>query len=114
MKQKTFLITGFIASLFLAGIVSYYASSSPDGLEKVAGDIGFVDTAKENTNSEGILADYGVKGVDNQRLSTGAAGVIGVVATFTALACKDSDRSCFHLNLCGNANHSLARIYRFF
>jgi cobalt/nickel transport protein len=81
MKQKTFLITGFIASLFLAGIVSYYASSSPDGLEKVAGDIGFVDTAKENTNSEGILADYGVKGVDNQRLSTGAAGVIGVVAT---------------------------------
>jgi len=81
MKQKTFLITGFIASLFFAGIVSYYASSSPDGLEKVAGDIGFVDTAKENTNSEGILADYGVKGVDNQRLSTGAAGVIGVVAT---------------------------------
>ena len=81
MKQKTFLITGFIASLFLAGIVSYYASSSPDGLEKVAGDIGFIDTAKENTNSEGILADYGVKGVDNQRLSTGAAGVIGVVAT---------------------------------
>ena len=81
MKQKTFLITGFIASLFLAGIVSFYASSSPDGLEKVAGDIGFIDTAKENTNSEGILADYGVKGVDNQRLSTGAAGIIGVVAT---------------------------------
>jgi cobalt/nickel transport protein len=81
MRQKTFLITGFIASLFLAGIVSFYASSNPDGLEKVAGDIGFIDTAKENTNSEGILADYGVKGVDNQRLSTGAAGIIGVVAT---------------------------------
>jgi cobalt/nickel transport protein len=81
MKQKTFLISGFIASLFLAGVVSFYASSHPDGLEKVAGDIGFIQTAKENTNSEGILADYGVKGVDNQRLSTGAAGIIGVVAT---------------------------------
>jgi cobalt/nickel transport protein len=81
MKQKTFLISGFIASLFLAGVVSFYASSHPDGLEKVSGDIGFIQTAKENTNSEGILADYGVKGVDNQRLSTGAAGVIGVVAT---------------------------------
>jgi cobalt/nickel transport protein len=81
MKQKTFLITGFVASLFLAGIVSFYASSHPDGLEKVAGDIGFIETAKENTNSEGILADYGVKGVENQRLSTGAAGVVGVVAT---------------------------------
>ncbi len=81
MRQKTFLISGFVASLFLAGVVSFYASSHPDGLEKVAGDIGFIETAKENTNSKGILADYGVKGVDNQRLSTGAAGVIGVVAT---------------------------------
>ncbi len=81
MKQKTFLISGFVASLFLAGVVSFYASSSPDGLEKVAGDIGFIETAKDHSNSDGILADYGVKGVDNQRLSTGAAGVIGVIAT---------------------------------
>ena len=81
MKQKTFLIAGFIASLFLAGVVSFYASSNPDGLEKVAGDIGFSETAKENTNSDGILADYGVKGIDNPRLSTGAAGVVGVAAT---------------------------------
>jgi cobalt/nickel transport protein len=81
MKQRAFLITGFVASIFLAGIVSFYASSSPDGLEKVAGDIGFSETAKENTNSDSILADYGVKGVDNPRLSTGAAGVVGVVAT---------------------------------
>ena len=81
MKQKTFLISGFIASLFLAGIVSFYASSNPDGLEKVASDIGFIDSAKDHTTSDGVLADYGVKGVDNARLSTGAAGVIGVIAT---------------------------------
>lgn len=81
MKQKTFLISGFIASLFLAGVVSFYASSHPDGLEKVARDIGFSETAKENTNADVALADYGVKGVENERLSTGAAGVIGVIAT---------------------------------
>jgi cobalt/nickel transport protein len=81
MKQKTFLISGFIASLFLAGVVSFYASSHPDGLEKVAVDIGFIETAKENTNSDVILSDYGFKGIDNPRLSTGAAGVIGVIAT---------------------------------
>ena len=80
-KQNVFLIVGFAISLILAGIVSNYASSSPDGLEKVAGDIGFLDTAKKHTNADKLLADYGVKGVDNQRLSTGAAGVIGVVAT---------------------------------
>ena len=81
MKQKTFLISGFIASLFLAGVVSFYASSHPDGLEKVAEDIGFIETAKENKNADSVLADYGVKGVDNERLSVGAAGVIGVIAT---------------------------------
>ena len=81
MKQKTFLISGFIASLFLAGVVSFYAYSHPDGLEKVAEDIGFIETAKENTNADSVLADYGVKGVDNERLSVGAAGVIGVIAT---------------------------------
>lgn len=81
MKQKTFLIVGFVASLFLAGVVSFYASSNPDGLEKVASDIGFIDTAKDHANSDGILAGYGVKGVENSRLSNGAAGIIGVIAT---------------------------------
>ena len=81
MKQKSFLIAGFIASLFLAGVVSFYASSNPDGLEKVAEDIGFIETAEDHTYAEGALADYGVKGVENPRLSTGLAGVIGVVAT---------------------------------
>ena len=81
MKQKTFLISGFVASLILAGVVSFYASSNPDGLEKVAEDIGFIETAKENTNSDVIFSDYGVQGVENERLSVGVAGVIGVIAT---------------------------------
>jgi cobalt/nickel transport protein len=81
MKQKTFLISGFIASLFLAGVVSFYASSQPDGLEKVAQDIGFLDSAQDHVNADGVLADYGVKGIKNERISTGTAGAIGVLAT---------------------------------
>jgi cobalt/nickel transport protein len=80
-KQNIFLIVGFAISIFLAGVISNYASSSPDGLEKVAGDIGFLKNAKEHTNADKLLADYGVKGIENERLSTGAAGVIGVIAT---------------------------------
>ena len=80
-KNKKFLISGFVISLFLAGVVSFYASSNPDGLEKVAQDIGFLDTAKEHTNADGVLADYGVKGIDNERASVGVAGVIGVIGT---------------------------------
>jgi cobalt/nickel transport protein len=80
-KQSKFLIAGFVLSLVLAGVVSNFASSSPDGLEKVAEDIGFLDSAKDHTYADGPLADYGVKGIENERLSTGTAGVIGVIAT---------------------------------
>ena len=80
-KDKKFLVAGFALTIFLAGFVSFYASSHPDGLEKVAEDIGFLETAKDHSNANGALADYNVKGLDNARLSTGAAGVIGVLAT---------------------------------
>jgi cobalt/nickel transport protein len=80
-KNRKFYIGGFIVSLFLAGVVSFYASSSPDGLEKVAGDIGFIETAKDHTYADGVLADYGVKGIENERASVGVAGVIGVIGT---------------------------------
>ena len=81
MKNKNFLLAGLLASLLLAGVASFYASSSPDGLEKVAEDIGFIDSAKEHANADGALADYGVKGIEIPRFSTGAAGVIGVLTT---------------------------------
>ena len=80
-KNKKFLAAGFLVSLFLAGVVSFYASSDPDGLEKVAEDIGFIETARDHTYADGALADYGVKGIDNERASVGVAGVIGVIGT---------------------------------
>jgi hypothetical protein len=81
-KVKNPLIAGGLAlSLILAGGVSYYASSQPDGLEKVAGDVGFLDSAKESAVEDSPLAGYGVAGVENERISGGLAGVIGVAST---------------------------------
>jgi cobalt/nickel transport protein len=80
-KNKKFLAAGFLVSLFLAGVVSLYASSDPDGLEKVAEEIGFIETAKDHTYADGALADYSVKGIENERASVGVAGVIGVIGT---------------------------------
>jgi cobalt/nickel transport protein len=80
-RDLKFYLIFFAAALVLAAVVSFYASSSPDGLEKVAGDIGFLDTAKDHTNSDFALADYGVAGVENERFSVGLAGTIGVVTT---------------------------------
>ena len=81
LNNRKFYISCFVVSLFLAGVVSFYASSSPDGLEKVAEDIGFIETAKDHSNVDGALADYGVKGIENERTSVGVAGVIGVIGT---------------------------------
>ena len=81
LTNRKFYIAGFIVSLFLAGVVSFYASSDPDGLERVAEDIGFIETAKDHSNADGVLADYGVKGIENERASVGVAGVIGVIGT---------------------------------
>ena len=93
--KKKFYVIGLFVTLVLAGVVSFYASSNPDGLEKVAEDIGFIETAEEHTYADGALADYGVKGIDNERASVGIAGVIGVIGTaivggvlFTFLARK--------------------------
>lgn len=70
---------GLLLSLFIAGFVSFYASSSPDGLERVATDQGFIETAQDSATADSALADYGVAGVESDRLSVGIAGVIGVL-----------------------------------
>ncbi|GAA4141688.1 PDGLE domain-containing protein [Actinomadura keratinilytica] len=80
MTTKRFFIVALLVSLVLAGGVSHYASSRPDGLEKVAADKGFDAKEKEHALKDSPLGDYGVKGVDNARLSGGLAGVIGVGA----------------------------------
>ncbi len=84
MKQissKKFYFGGAVLSLILAGVVSFYSSSHPDGLEKVASEIGFIETAKDPATAGSALADYSVDGVENERASVGIAGVIGVAAT---------------------------------
>jgi cobalt/nickel transport protein len=79
---RLFLLGGLLVTAGLALFVSGFASSSPDGLEKVAGDKGFLQTARDHLFADGPLADYAVKGIDNQRLSTGVSGLIGVLVTF--------------------------------
>ena len=76
-----FVGVGLLVCLVLAGGVSYYASSAPDGLNKVADDLGFGDAARDSATSGSPLAGYQAAGVDHERLSVGIAGVAGVVVT---------------------------------
>lgn len=87
MDRKSLLLFvagGLIVVIGLAFFVSPVASSSPDGLEKVSIDEGFADTEEEHALADGPLAGYGVEGVDDEGLSTGLSGVIGVAITFGA------------------------------
>ena len=72
------VVGGLLVALGLAFFVSRFASSSPDGLNKVAIDQGFDDTQTDHATADGPFAGYGVKGVDDQGLSTGLAGIVGV------------------------------------
>ena len=81
LSNNKFIAAGFLVAAILAGGASYYASSHPDGLEKVAGDIGFIDTAKDSAVADSPLAGYGIKGIDNARVSGGLAGILGIIAT---------------------------------
>ncbi|MFI9583971.1 energy-coupling factor ABC transporter permease [Streptomyces sp. NPDC052236] len=80
-SPRTFWLAGLGTALLLAGVVSFYASASPDGLEKVAADQGIDKSVKDHAAADSPLADYGVKDVSDARLSGGLAGVIGVGAT---------------------------------
>lgn len=68
-----------VVSLLLAGVVSFYAASSPDGLTKVSQDQGFADTEEEHGAADGPFAGYGTSFIDDERLSGGVAGVVGVL-----------------------------------
>ncbi|WP_309649463.1 PDGLE domain-containing protein [Nocardioides sp.] len=81
MRTRTFVITGLLVALLVAGVGSFYASSHPDGLEYVAGKTGFLDSAEDSPTSDSPFADYQTAGVDDERLGGGLAGVIGVLLT---------------------------------
>ncbi|MFJ3975199.1 energy-coupling factor ABC transporter permease [Streptomyces sp. NPDC090021] len=83
-STKKVWATGLVTALVLAGFVSFYASADPDGLEKVAADNGIDAKAEEHAAAGSPLADYGVKDVEDARLSGGLAGVIGVGVTVVA------------------------------
>lgn len=93
-----FTLAGLAVAVALALIVSPWASSSPDGLEKVAEDKGFIEAAEETEPAWGSspIPDYAVPGLTEEavneetgeveeeptKLATALAGLIGTVGIF--------------------------------
>lgn len=78
MKSKWWLVA-LVICLVIA-VFSPLASSSPDGLERVAEDKGFVDLAGGAPFQ--VIADYVFPGIENEAAATIVAGVIGTLVLF--------------------------------
>ncbi|SIR07858.1 PDGLE domain-containing protein [Micromonospora avicenniae] len=94
-RPWAFIVGGLLVALVLAGVVSNYASSHPDGLDSsllkgctvdaddnIVGGSCPAQQAKDHELADSPLADYGVRGIENGFLSTGLSGVLGVLLTF--------------------------------
>jgi hypothetical protein len=83
--MKLFTILALAVAIGLAAAVSPYASSSPDGLEKVAEDKAFLDQGTRHAvQQESPVPDYAFPGVDDPRLATGLAGFAGTLLVSAA------------------------------
>ncbi len=80
-STRILIVAGLVLAAALALLVAPRASSSPDGLEKVAADHQLDAGAKPSATDGSPLAGYAVGGRDSA-LSTGIAGVAGIAATF--------------------------------
>lgn len=75
---RSVLLVGGAVCLLLAGVVSAWASSHPDGLEFVADKLGFAHAAGEHASGGSPLADYSVHALGESPMAGGLAGVVGV------------------------------------
>lgn len=78
-KRYWWVVGVGIAALVVV-VLAPLASSDPDGLEAVAGEHGFLETAQGAVFS--IIPDYAMPGVDDPTLSTILAGLVGVAVVF--------------------------------
>ena len=78
VSLRALVLAGLAVTLLVAGVLSSWASSHPDGLEHVASTLGFADTARPSATDGSPLAGYGTRGVEGA-MSGGLAGVLGVL-----------------------------------
>ena len=82
-------------SILIIILAAFFASSSPDGLEKVAEKLGFIDKVVEQRS---LLTGYSLPFIKEGPVNTAAAGVAGVgliLATFLGIKsmCRGAGRS---------------------
>ncbi len=79
---RLFIIVALTISVGLAMFVAPFASSSPDGLERVAKNHGFLEKGEHSVWAHSPIADYLFPGIKNEAVATGLAGFVGTLVVF--------------------------------
>jgi PDGLE domain len=83
MSKGLFTILALALAVGLATAASPFASSHPDGLEKVAEEKQFIDEGRlASLQEDSPIPDYAFPGVENERVATGLAGFVGTLGVF--------------------------------
>lgn len=68
-----------LLSITIAILAAFLASANPDGLEKVAETLGFIEKGAERSS---VMTDYAVPFITHEGMSTTLAGILGIFITF--------------------------------
>jgi PDGLE domain len=83
IPMRLFIALALSVAIGVAFFLSPYASSSPDGLNRVAGDKGFDDRARvRSIQEDSPLPGYAFPGIDDEKLAKGVAGFVGTLGVF--------------------------------
>ncbi|MGL5794835.1 MAG: PDGLE domain-containing protein [Waterburya sp.] len=85
-RNLAFVLSGLGVALIIAIFVSPFASSDPDGLDRVSQDLKFEHKASEDAPAQKLpfarlFDEYALKGVP-EGIATPMAGLVGTLATF--------------------------------
>lgn len=80
MSYRYFILGGLLVAAALAFFISPFASSSPDGLEKVAEEKGFIEKGRQPVWTHAPMPDYQVPLTG--RKPGALAGVAGTLLVF--------------------------------
>lgn len=85
-RNRAFVLAGLGIALLIAVFLSPFASSDPDGLDRVSQDLEFEDRAVEDAPAQklpfyGVFEEYALRGAPDG-VATSIAGLAGTLVTF--------------------------------
>jgi hypothetical protein len=79
-RGRGWWIAGLGITAVVVMVAAIFASADPDGLERVAENLGFIEAAQDAPYE--IIPDYALPGVEDPAIATILAGFIGVAIVF--------------------------------